>query len=437
VNARISSTDPLPGLMAARCEPFASVSSADLAPLLRRIGDAKVVLIGEATHGTSEFYRMRARITRELIEHHGFRCVAAEADWPDAARIDRYVRHRPDPADGQWPAFARFPSWMWRNVEVAEFVDWLHEWNRDLPADRRTGFFGIDIYSLYRSIASVLEYLDRADPELAHAARARYACLDPWAGEPAEYGLAALTRGEGCEAAVLANLHDLLQARLSPPPDDGDSFLDAVQNARVVANAERYYRVMYRGSRESWNLRDTHMFETLQTLRRFHDDARVVVWAHNSHVGDAGATEMGEGGEINIGSLSRGHWGADAYLIGFGTDHGTVAAATDWDGPREIKKVRPARDDSYEGAMRESGVAHFLLPLRDGDRALRGALQQRRLQRAIGVIYRPETERASHYFGAMLAQQFDEYIWIGATSAVTELEGPHLAGAPDLYPFAV
>lgn len=435
---RIASTDPLSSLVATHCEPFGSVDGFDPASLLRRIGDAQVVLIGEATHGTSEFYRVRAHITRALVEQLGFRIVAIEADWPDAARIDRYVRDRHDPDEGRWPAFARFPSWMWRNLEVSDFVQWLREWNLDRPARDRTGFFGLDLYSLYRSIGAVLEYLDREEPSLAAQARRRYGCLDPWAERPADYGLAAVSgHDEGCETAVVENLRALLGSRLLPAAADGDDYLDAVQNAQVVANAERYYRLMYRGSRQSWNLRDTHMFETLQTLRRFHGDARAVVWAHNSHVGDASATDMGEAGEINIGSLSREHWGDAAYLIGFGTDRGTVAAASDWDGPKEIKRVLPARADSFEGAMRDSGVPHFLLPLRNAGEALREAASQRRLERAIGVIYRPETERYSHYFSADLARQFDEYIWIETTTAVTEIEGPHLEGAPELYPFAV
>ena len=424
--------------IAPACEPFASHGDAALEPLLARIGDAEVVLLGEATHGTSEFYRLRARITRALIERKGFRIVAVEADWPDAARIDRWVRNRPAAEDQGWPAFARFPSWMWRNLEVAEFVDWLRAWNRRLPPSGQAGFFGLDLYSMYRSMAEVLEYLDRSDPANAQVARKRYGCLDPWAERPAEYGLAMHAGDhEACEAEVVANLRQLFSTLLAHAPAGHEEQLDAVQNARVVANAERYYRLMYRGARESWNLRDTHMFETLELLRAFHGGARAVVWAHNSHLGDASATEMGRHGEINIGSLCRGRWGHAAYLLGFGTDRGTVAAASDWDGPRETMPLRPAREDSYEGAMRETGLAGFLLPLRHADAGLRQALAIERLERAIGVIYRPETERASHYFHASLPEQFDEFAWIAETCAVTEIEGPHLAGQPELYPFAV
>jgi protein-L-isoaspartate(D-aspartate) O-methyltransferase len=424
--------------IAPACEPFAAQEQAALEPLLQRIGDAEVVLLGEATHGTREFYLLRARITRALVEQKDFRIVAVEADWPDAARIDRWVRNRPDPDDGRWPAFARFPTWMWRNVEVAGFVDWLHDWNRGRAAGQQAGFHGLDLYSMYRSMAEVLEYLDRTDPGSARVARQRYGCLDPWAESPAEYGLAAVTGAyEACEHDVVANLRELLGTHMAMLADGREAHLDAVQNARVVANAERYYRIMYRGSRESWNLRDTHMFETLEQLRRFRRGAKAVVWAHNSHVGNADATEMGAHGELNIGSLSREAWGERAYLVGFGTDRGTVAAASDWDGPRETKTVRPAREDSYEGAMRETGLAGFFLPLRHAPRTLLAELAGDRLERAIGVIYRPETERASHYFHARLPEQFDEFVWIAETSAVTEIEGPHLAGQPELYPFAV
>lgn len=431
--------EDLGALVAASCEPVSDIGDSELGPLLDRIGDCEVVLIGEATHGTSEFYRYRARITRALIERKDFRLVAAEADWPDAARIDRYVRGLRIDGD-DWPAFARFPTWMWRNLEVREFVDWLQQRNQGLPRDRRAGFFGLDVYSLHRSIDEVLAYLDRVAPDAAEVARRRYGCFDPWEQDSAEYGYAAVSGSyKGCEDEVVANLRELLERRLDliRNEGDGEAFFDALQNARVVQNAERYYRVMYLGSAEAWNLRDSHMFETLQALRRNYHGAKAVAWAHNSHVGDARHTYMGRAGEHNIGSLSRDAYGDAAYLIGFGTDHGTVAAASSWGGRRETMDVVPARNDSYEGAFHRGRIAAFHLPVRDGDRELRDALAEERLQRAIGVIYRPETERASHYFEADLSRQFDEYIWIDQTSAITELAGPHLQGVPDTYPFGV
>jgi protein-L-isoaspartate(D-aspartate) O-methyltransferase len=420
-------------------EPFPSITDADLGPLLERIGDCRVVLLGEASHGTSEFYAMRDRITRALILRKGFTAVAVEADWPDGARIDAHVRHRP-PSPPDFEPFSRFPTWMWRNRDVARFVDWLHDHNAGLEAVRQVSFHGLDLYSLYTSRDSVLAYLDRVDPSAAAVARRRYGCLTPWQHDPAEYGRAVMTGGfAGCETEVVATLGDLLARRLTYVEGDDGAFVEATQNASVVVDAERYYRAMYRGSRESWNLRDQHMFETLQVVRSHRGpDAKVVVWEHNSHVGDASATEMGARGEHNVGQLTRHEFGDDAFLIGFGTDHGTVAAASDWGGPMHRKAVRPSHPDSYERVCHDTGVAAFSLHLRDPVRPeVRDELAPPRLERAIGVIYRPETELASHYFQASLPHQFDEYIWIDATSAVTPLAAHHLEGMPDTYPFGL
>jgi erythromycin esterase-like protein len=429
----------LAAAVAASCERFDAIDSADLAPLLRRIGDARVVLLGEATHGTAEFYRMRARISRELIERKGFSFIAIEGDWPDAARIDHYVRHAETPPS-EWTAFARFPVWMWRNREVREFVDWLHAYNADAEEGRKVAFHGLDLYSLFNSIRSVLSYLDDVDPGAARVARQRYGCLTPWQADPATYGHAALTGSyQSCEGEVVSMLTDLMHKRRTYAEHDGARFLDAVQNARLVANAERYYRTMYYGSRASWNLRDSHMFETLKTLLGFHGpESRAIVWAHNSHVGDSDATEMASRGEYNIGRLCRQEFGNAAYSIGFGTDTGTVAAATEWDGPMEVKTVRPALADSYERLCHEAGVAQFLLSLRSPmPAALASGLGRPRLERAIGVIYRPETELQSHYFQARLPRQFDEYIWFDETAAVTPLDTEELEGMPDTYPFGL
>ena len=404
----------------------------------RCFGEARVVLLGEASHGTSEFYQARAAVSRELIERHGFTIVAIEADWPDAARIDRYVRHR-DAKPGRRDAFTRFPTWMWRNVEVVEFVDWLRTRNERLAPEKRVSFHGLDIYSLGASIASVLDYLDRVDPEAARTARRRYGCLTPWQDEPAAYGRAVLLgERETCEDEAIAQLTELFDHRLKYIAEDGEAFFDAAQNARVVRAAEHYYRMMYHGSRESWNLRDRHMFETLQALLRHFAGGKAVVWAHNSHIGNAAATAMGWQGEFNIGELCRTAYGDGAALIGFGTDRGTVAAASDWDGRMEIKTVRPARADSYEHAFCKTGVARSLTDWREpARRDVAAALRQPMLERAIGVIYRPESELASHYFEAILAEQFDAYVWFEETKAVTPLgsERPH--GVPDTYPFGV
>ena len=420
-------------------EKFTAIESVNLEPTLRRIGDARVVLLGEATHGTSEFYRLRARITRELIERKGFSFVAIEGDWPDAARIDHYVRHskaRPS----EWTAFARFPVWMWRNREVREFVDWLRKHNADAEPSARVAFHGLDLYSLYNSIRSILDYLDSVDPKTAEVARQRYGCLTPWQADPAVYGHATLTgQYHTCEREVTSMLTDLMTKRRAYAEHDGERFLDAVQNARLVANAERYYRTMYYGSRASWNLRDSHMFETLKDLLSFHGpQSKAIVWAHNSHVGDSAATEMSARDEYNIGHLCREEFGASSYSIGFGTYRGTVAAASNWDEPMQVKTVRPALAGSYERLCYETGDPRFLLPLRGlkATAPIAGLLQPQ-LERAIGVIYRPETELQSHYFEAVLPRQFDEYIWFDETSAVTPLRSEELEGLPDTYPFGL
>jgi protein-L-isoaspartate(D-aspartate) O-methyltransferase len=425
--------------IASTCERFDAITSADLEPLLRRIGDARVVLLGEATHGTSEFYQMRDRISRELIERKGFNFIAIEGDWPDVARLDHYVRHAQYPPS-EWTAFARFPVWMWRNREVRAFVDWLRERNASADPGKRVALHGLDLYSLYSSIRSVLTYLDDVDPETARVARHRYGCLTPWQTDPATYGHAALTGTyQTCEREVIAMLTDLMQKRRAYSEHDGERFLDAVQNARLVASAERYYRTMYYGSRASWNLRDSHMFATLQSLLKFHGpDSKAIVWAHNSHVGDSAATEMSLRGEYNIGHLCREEFGAGAYLIGFGTNRGTVAAASEWDGPMEVKNVRPALAGSYERLCHDADVLRFLLPLRGAVPAdLRERLSKAQLERAIGVIYRPETELQSHYFQAVLPRQFDEYIWFDESRAVAPLETRELEGLPDTYPFGL
>jgi protein-L-isoaspartate(D-aspartate) O-methyltransferase len=433
------SEDNLAKMIAAESAPFQSIEDVDLAPLLHRIGDAKVVLLGEATHGTSEFYRMRERISQELISQKGFTFVAIEGDWPDAARIDHYVRHFEYPPS-EWTAFARFPRWMWRNNEVRAFVDWMRKDNASKPPQRHTAFYGLDLYSLYTSIGEVLRYLDRIDPETAGIARHRYGCLTPWQNDPAAYGHAALTGAyRTCETSVVHMLRDILTKQNLYMARDGERYNDAVHNAHLVANAERYYRIMYYGSRASWNLRDGHMFETLRSLLTFHGrDSKAIVWAHNSHVGNAAATEMSARGETNIGELCRKEFGDQVYSIGFGTHSGHVAAASDWDGPMEIKAVQPSHKDSYERLFHDTDVARFLLPMRAGAlQNVNNALMKPRLERAIGVIYRPDTELASHYFQAVLPRQFDEYIWFDETSAVSPFETLELAGLPDTYPFGL
>ncbi|NIX76401.1 erythromycin esterase family protein [Microvirga terricola] len=421
-------------------EPLPPVFEAeDFGAMFDRFADARVVLLGEATHGTSEFYRARAAITRRLIEEHGFTIVAVEADWPDAARIDAYVRHKSIPP-GEDAAFERFPTWMWRNEEVADFANWLRAYNKDCPTAHRVEFRGLDIYSLNASVRAVLDYLDKVDPEAAEEARARFGCLSPWQSDPARYGKAVLTgQKRPCDRALLAQLQDMLDRRLDFLAVDGsDEFLDALQNAKIVHAAEHYYRIMYEGATESWNLRDRHMFETLESLLARREEAKAVVWAHNSHIGNASATAMGWQGEFNIGGLCRTSYRDKAVLIGFGTDRGTVAAASGWDAPMEIKDVLPARPDSHERLFRDTGLSRFLTDWREnGQSDLVEALSRPRLERAIGVIYRPESELYSHYFEAILAEQFDAFVWFDKTKAVTPLSHAHGVGQPETYPFGL
>jgi protein-L-isoaspartate(D-aspartate) O-methyltransferase len=424
-------------LIAVSAERLPDLESAEFGKLFDRFASRRLVLLGEASHGTSDFYRARAAITRHLIERHGFNLVAVEADWPDAAAIDRYVKNHPA-RQGEDAPFQRFPAWMWRNTDVLAFVEWLRL--RNSQASVPCSFYGLDIYNMRGSIAAVLGYLDMVDPEAAAVARERYACLTPWQRDPATYGRAVLTSGyRKCEEAVIRQCRALLEKEFSYAARDRDEFLDAAQNARLVAAAERYYRIMYYGGAAAWNMRDTHMFETLEHLLAWHgESAKAVVWAHNSHIGDARETEMGQlRDELNIGQLVRQRWPDETALIGMGTHAGTVAAASDWDGAMQIMAVNPSLGDSFERLCHDAALPRFLLDF-SRDRALAKRLSTSRLERFIGVIYRPDTELQSHYAGASLSRQFDAFLWFDQTEAVTEIGPEHVgAGVPDTFPFGI
>jgi len=430
----------LPDLIRRSAEPLSEIDPA-FGAMFDRFGDARVVLLGEASHGTSEFYRSRAAISKRLIERHGFNIVAVEADWPDAATIDRYVRHRPR-REGEDRAFERFPTWMWRNAEVDDFVRWLREHNSQRPYEQMAGFFGLDLYNLDASMRAVIDFLDKKDPEAAKIARRRYGCLEPWADHPATYGRMAIFEGYArCQVPVTEMMRDLMKRNFDCLSAECDEWLDAAANARLVKNAEAYYRVMYEGAAESWNLRDTHMFETLiQLLDAKGPRSKAIVWAHNSHIGNAAHTDMGKRrGELNIGQLCKDRFDNRARLIGFGTHTGTVAAADDWDEPMKIKRVRPSLEGSYERMSHDSGMARFLLDLRAEEigRELKEAFGEERLERFIGVIYRPETERWSHYSECVLHKQFDAWVWFDETTAVTPLPGETRPGEEETYPFGL
>jgi erythromycin esterase-like protein/adenine/guanine phosphoribosyltransferase-like PRPP-binding protein len=419
-------------------------SRSDYDPLIERAAASHLVLVGDASHGTHEFYRERAELTKRLIQECGYTAVAAEADWPDAERVNRYVRGVGDDAgaDEALSDFRRFPVWMWRNTVVAEFVQWLREFNDSLPPDAvKVGFYGLDLYSLYTSMEAVVEYLDRIDPEAARRARERYACFDQFGRDPQIYAYEAGIGGaEPCEMQAVAELVEL--HRIAAERAAGDGSLDpdrhfyAEQNARLVVNAEEYYRAMFRGGIESWNLRDQHMAEMLDELTRHLDRtsgaAKVAVWEHNSHLGDNRATELGQTGQLNVGQLVRERHGAGALLVGFTTYRGTVTAASNWGEPAERKRVRPALPGSWEEFLHEQQLPAFLVDPSE--------LHGLRLERAIGVVYRPETERISHYFHARLARQFDAVIHWDETHALEPLERSSAwesGELPETYPFGL
>jgi len=415
-----------------------------LAPLLDLIGDARIVLIGEATHGTADFYRIRANLTNALIRSKQFNLVAVEADWPDAYRVNRWVRLASDEtaSAAALDDFVRFPRWMWRNTVVVDFIEWLRAYNSRRMASDRVGFYGLDLYSLHSSIDAVLKYLGKVDPDAAARARRRYSCFEAFGTDAAQsYGYAAtLGLSRSCEDDVVAQLMEMRKAAAAYAGRDGrvaeDEHFYAEQNARLVLNAERYYRTMFAGHVESWNLRDTHMMETLDSLLAWTTArsgyARAVVWAHNSHLGDARATQMGEWGELSLGQLARERHRDNVFLLGFTTHTGTVTAAREWDEPAERRHVRPSIPGSYEHLFHQTGFERFLLSTAES----RDALTASRLERAIGVIYKPETERACHYFGARIADQFDAVIHVDTTSALMPLErwSRENSDLPETYP---
>jgi len=406
----------------------------DYDALIEMVGQARVVLLGEASHGTHEFYRERALITKRLIYQRGFNAVAVEADWPDAYRINRYVRGEGPDVDSvdALSGFKRFPQWMWRNADVLDFVGWLRQHNDDQAVpNRKCGFYGLDLYSLHASIEAVLAYLEKVDPQAAGRARHHYSCFEHFGKQIETYGYAAgFGLAPTCEGAVVKELVALRRKAMDYLQRDGqvaaEAYFCAEQNARVIKNAEEYYRNMFRREVSSWNLRDTHMMESLvllaEQLGKQGLPAKIVVWAHNSHLGDARATQMGERGELNLGQLVRERFGKEAVSIGFTTYTGTVTAASDWDGPAERKQVRPGHRDSYEALFHEVDTPRFFLNLRDNAQ-VSAQLRTEHLERAIGVIYRPETELQSHYFNARLPDQFDGIIHFDHTRAVEPLEG--------------
>jgi erythromycin esterase-like protein len=432
--------------IARAAQPLSFSAQGEYDSLLAEIGEARIVLIGEASHGTHDFYRERARITRRLIEEKQFAAVAIEGDWPDAYRVHRYVAESHGSNDDQnandaLGGFRRFPAWMWRNMDVLAFVEWLHDYNQG--AHSAAGFFGLDLYSLYTSTQQVLRYLDEHEPEAAARARYRYSCFDQFGEDSQAYGYAAgFGLAKSCEQVVVDQMVEMNRLTMATAPDGSrlDLHFSANENAHVVRDAERYYRTMFGGRVSSWNLRDRHMADTLdRVMGRLGPESKIVVWAHNSHLGDARATEMGRQNELNLGQLVRERYQGAVFSLGFTTYSGEVTAASNWDEPAQRKIVRCGLPNSFESLFHETGLGDFLLLLRDGP--IRSALPEPMLERAIGVIYRPETERASHYFDARLPEQFDAVIHIDRTRALIPLD-PSVPRhqneeVPETYPSAV
>jgi len=418
------------------------------------VDGADIVLLGEATHGTSEFYHERATITKRLITHYGFNAIAIEGDWPDAYRVNQYVKGqlKDITAKQSLDGFKRFPTWMWCNREVLGFVEWLYYHNHQLASERQVGFYGLDLYSMHASMDAVIQYLNKIDPEAAIRARNRYACFDHFGINPQNYAYATnFGAAEACEQDVIQQLHELRSKALDYQQHDGrlaaDEYFFAEQNAKLVKNVEKYYRLMFNRDVSSWNLRDRHMVDTLEALDKHlttqNGKAKIVVWAHNSHVGDARATEMGARGEFNIGQLVREHYGRLSVNIGFTTYTGTVTASSDWDEPGQRRRVRPALPGSYESLLHDVEIPAYLLKFDGHDASNHDLINEfriPRLERAIGVVYRPETERLSHYFLASLPEQFDAVIHIDETQAVEPLdltEHWQVDEEPETYPFGI
>ena len=415
-------------LIQAQAEPL-DVHRPDLDALVDRIGSSRVVLLGESTHGTEEFYDLRAALTMKLVREKGFNVVCLEADWPDMEGVNEYIHSRRE----EWGGFARFPEWMWRNHSFEALTRQLRAHNsseRNLPVN----VYGLDLYSLSASLDNVYQFLQKQDPASADIARRAKACLHPWQFDPSQYGLAVL-RGhiEGCREQIFDLLRNMHETQMTNSASN-KRLLSALQNAKIVANAESYYRTMYESSVDSWNLRDQHMFETLLLLMDHYGPlSKVIVWEHNSHLGNAAATQMGRIGELNIGQLCKSKFGDACYNVGFMTDNGTVAAASEWDGPMEVKRLLPTRTDSFENLLHRAH-GDYLLPLRHAPEQLREALRMTRLERAVGVLYLPQSERQSHYFHASLSDQFDEICWIDETHAVKPLAHIPERGEADMKP---
>jgi erythromycin esterase-like protein len=419
-------------------------SSRDVDPLIDAIGDARFVLLGEASHGTSEFYTWRTEISRRLIEQHGFSFIAVEGDWPDCYQVNRYVKGRSATATSAFDvlhAFERWPTWMWANREVVELVEWIRERNRGKAEERKAGFFGLDVYSLWDSMRAVTQYLERVDPELAATARRAYNCFEPYAEDVQDYARATALVPTSCEDEAVSVLRELRTRAPAFKEDGREGYFNAEQNALVARNAELYYRTMVRGGPASWNVRDRHMVETLDRLMQHHGpEARAIVWEHNTHIGDARFTDMARAGMVNVGQLVRqAHEREGVMLVGFGTHRGTVIAADEWGEPMERMPVPAARHDSFEDIMHDADVGDALLLFNGADDGGVPGLDEPIGHRAIGVVYDPGAERWGNYVPTIMPRRYDAFVYIDQTRAVDPLHMPVVVDgeAPETYPSGV
>ena len=429
-----------------RTQPLHDAS--DLDPLIDRIGDARYVLLGEASHGTSEYYTWRAELSKRLIREKGFSFVAVEGDWPDCYRVNRYAKSYPSSgatAREVLHAFDRWPTWMWANEEIVDLVEWLRRYNdqRRLSEDRRVGFYGLDVYSLWDSMRAVVDYLEHIDPQLAANAKRAYRCFEPYGEDEQEYARATYLVPTSCEDEAVSVLRTLRSRAPEYAQDGREAFFNAEQNAFVAKNAELYYRTMVRAGSASWNVRDHHMVDTLDRLmahhQQFNPDAKAIVWEHNTHIGDARFTNMASAGMVNVGQLVRqAHDEDGVVLVGFGSHHGTVIAGEEWGAPMRRMSVPDARDGSWEDVMHQALSDHQRAALLLFDGTVDGgvaALDEPIAHRAIGVVYEPDHERWGNYVPTVVPGRYDAFIFIDETRALSPLHLPVKVGeVPETFP---
>ena len=418
--------------------PLTEKNSLD--PLFERIGDSRIVMLGEASHGTHEYYNWRSYITRRLIEEKGFNFVAVEGDWPDCYQLNRHIKNYTDPGKGTYDvlhSFNRWPTWMWANWEIVALGDWLRKHNSGVGPDKKTGFYGLDLYSLWESMGSIMQYLKKTDPGALKVAEEAYKCFEPFQKEEGQsYARATMFVPELCENEVVHLLKEI-RTKLPTYNTDHENVFNAEQNAIVMVNAEKYYRAMVHGGPHSWNLRDEHMAETLDRLLAFHGKkSKAVIWAHNTHIGDARATDMIQEGMYNIGELARLKYKQDVVLVGMGSFCGTVMAGRRWGAEMQKMEVPDAAAGSWEFMLHNASPVNKLLIMDDFNQDV--FMENHIGHRAIGVVYNPEYEKYGNYVPSILPLRYDAFIYFDKTTAIHPLHiKPHGNQIPETFPFGV